>query len=224
MPEQLPDNLKRLLDQASMFHPARIWGKASQTYDTKISYRKGVVFGGSISPFFLQEREATPKMGWAEVGGTTLGRSRIILAETVPESANLNEWLTFLQTIAKEREGLFIVVTSFLHEEILSTLLINNMKNILQVVVAKHPRSEAIKKVPTTTLPTLSRLQLPIVSGVWIRKDSSVVFQDRTIENPLPTAECAVIEVGGVDINDINRRLSLLNDVIANMSAEDTRN
>jgi hypothetical protein len=163
-------------------------------------------------------------MGWAEVGGTTLGRSRIILAETVPESANLNEWLTFLQTIAKEREGLFIVVTSFLHEEILSTLLINNMKNILQVVVAKHPRSEAIKKVPTTTLPTLSRLQLPIVSGVWIRKDSSVVFQDRTIENPLPTAECAVIEVGGVDINDINRRLSLLNDVIANMSAEDTRN
>jgi hypothetical protein len=218
MPEQLPDDLKRLLDQASMFHPARIWGKASQTYDTKISYRKGVVFGGSVSPFFLQEREATPKLGWADVGGTTLGKSRIILAETVPESANLNEWLTFLQTVAKEREGLFIVVTSFLHEEILSTLLINNLKNILQVVVVKHPQSAGIKKLPTTTLPVLSRLQLPVASGAWIRKDSSIVFQDRTIENPLATIECAVIEVGGKDASDITRRVALLNDAIANMS------
>jgi hypothetical protein len=124
----------------------------------------------------------------------------------------------FLQTIAKEREGLFIAVTSFQHEEILSTLLINNLKNILQVVVVKHPQSAGIKKLPTTTLPILSRLQLPVASGVWIRKDSSIVFQDRTVENPLPTVECAVLEVGGKDANDISRRVGLLNDAIANMS------
>jgi hypothetical protein len=218
MPEQLPDDLKRLLDQASMFHPARIWGKASFTYETKISYRKGALFGGSLSPFFLQDRENTPRLAWADVGGTMLGKSRIILAETVPESANLNEWVTLLQSIAKEREGLFVVVTTFLHEEILSTLLINNLKNTIQTVVVKHPQFAGVKKLPTPTVPTLNRLQLPIASGVWIRKDASLVFQDRTIEEPLSTTECAVIEVGGKDIPDINRRLVLLNDAISNMT------
>ncbi len=200
-----------------MFHPARIWGKASYTYDTKISYRRGAVFGGSLSPFFLQEREGTPKLGWSDVGGTTLGRSRIMLAETVPESANVNEWVAFLQTIAREREGLFIVVSSFPHEEILGTLLINNLKNSLQVVVAKHPKFAGIKKIETTTLPTLNRLQLPEASAVWIRKDSSILFQDRTVENPLPATECAVIEVGGRDSLDIHRRVALLNKAISSM-------
>ena len=219
MSQDLPEDLKRFLNQATMFHPARIWAKASFTFDTKISYRKGVVLGGAYSPYFMQEREAQPRMGWNDVGGTTLAKSRLIFAESVPEYTNMGDWITFLQTIAKDREGLLIVVDSFSHEELLSTLLINNLKNMLQAVVVKQPDLPGVDRVPSTKTAILDRFQLPLASAVWIRKDSSIVFAEKTEGPPIPPVECAVIEVGGKDADDIRQRTQLLNKVIADMAA-----
>lgn len=179
-----------------------------------------MVLGGAFSPYFLQERESQLRMGWADVGGTTLGKSRMLFAESVPESANLLEWVAFLQTIAKEREGLLIGVDSFAHEEILSTLLINNLRNMLQVVVVKQPDVQGIQRAPATRFAILDRLQLPTASAVWIRKDSTIAFADKS-DNPAAIStpvECAVIEVGGYDVEDIRNRLQILNRAITEMN------
>jgi hypothetical protein len=217
MSADLPEDLKRFLNQATMFHPSRIWAKASYTYETKISYRKGTVMGGAYSPFFLQEREAQPRMGWSDVGGAILPRCRMILADSVPEYANVAEWITFLQTLAKEREGLLIVVDSFMQEEVLATLLINNVRNVLQASIVKQPDFPGTSRLPTTKAAVLDRNQLPVASAVWVRKESSLAFVEKNDGPPVPTVECAVIEVGGKDAEDIRSRLHTLQRTIAGM-------
>ncbi|HEY9684853.1 MAG TPA: hypothetical protein V6C86_24965 [Oculatellaceae cyanobacterium] len=217
MPADLPEDLKRFLNQATMFHPSRIWAKASYTYDTKISYRKGMVIGGAYSPYFLQEREAQPRMGWSDVGGAILPRSRMILADSVPEYANIAEWITFLQGLAKEREGLLVMVDNFLQEELLATLLINNVRNVLQASIVKQPDFPGSTRVPTTKAAVLDRNQLPVASAVWVRKESSLAFVEKNEGPPIPVVECAVIEVGGKDIEDIRTRLQLVQKTISGM-------
>ncbi|HEY9754503.1 MAG TPA: hypothetical protein V6C97_05060, partial [Oculatellaceae cyanobacterium] len=138
-------------------------------------------------------------------------------ADSVPEYANIAEWITFLQGLAKEREGLLVMVDSFLQEELLATLLINNVRNVLQASIVKQPDFPGSTRVPTTKAAVLDRNQLPVASAVWVRKESSLAFVEKNEGPPIPIVECAVIEVGGKDAEDIRARLQLVQKTISGM-------
>jgi len=244
MVEQLPEDLQRLLSDAreQVKDNSRVWVKSSATYASSLSICKGLLLGGSLSPFFLDKRQmsdnADAEIRWNKIAaGVSMSQSRILYLDEIAEASEqstLQSWVPILESCAKAKDGLLIVSPHFENKVLLAMLLVNNDRGRLQcVVINPGELSEAavdrlqpkggsrldnfFNKGMQTKISELNRESLLLFDQVWIRRDASVAFpiseDDKDPANILQ--DVAVIEVGGRSADDLMHRLKLVSDEIA---------
>jgi hypothetical protein len=240
MTEQLPDDLRRLLDEAraKVSDTSRIWAYSSRTYESQLFDRKGLVLGGTISPFFLMNREPDEKVTippWNGVAaGTVLSRARLLFLASAQHDSGvetLKEWVPLLETLAKANEGLLVVTNDFQNHTILDTLLVNNYKCVMDCAVVKqggisddkleklYPKVSQRKeglfrgsvKGTTQKISELAREALPLFETVWVRRDATVAIPaEGNHEWDDLLSEVALITVGGESYDDFKQRFEII--------------
>lgn len=218
--------------------PAAFWAVPSLTYDSQLVYRKGLVFGGTISPFFLMKREPAEKVvipPWSGVAaGTAVSRARLLFLASVQdasESMTLQEWVPLLEALAKAGEGLVLVTNALQNKTILAALLVNNYRSVMQCVVVTqgnmpghwldklYPkvlhRKEGLfhgsGKSTTQKVSEIEREGLPLFEEVWTRKDASVAIPrngNREWDDLL--SDVASLEVSGYNYEDYKQRFETI--------------
>jgi hypothetical protein len=242
MSEQLPDDLQALLAEAKekVSQTGRIWATRSITYKSQLRLLQGLVLGGTLSPHFTAKRQpadgAIVDSAWTIVAaGASLSSTRLIYLDEVPdasESVTLQEWVPFLESLAKANEGLCVVSPKFSNRTLLATLIVNNARGRLQCVVVEPgnlsqtvaaklhpkpgPRIEAFfNKGAPAKISEIQRESLMVFDPIWFR-DSAVAIPSpgEKDESGEFFQTCAVIEVGGRSLEDQNIRFQLLSQTI----------
>jgi hypothetical protein len=247
MAEPLTEDLRRLLDEAraKVLSSNRIWAVPSLTYETHLVFPKGLLLGGTISPYFLMKRVPSQKgyvtPPWTvTAAGASVGSARLLFLESVPdapETEALKEWIPLLESLAKAGEGLVVVTDDMANQAILSLLLINNSHSAvpcgivtrgdtpaakLETLLPKAPARKdgglfrGAAKGTTQKMLEIEREALPRSELVWIRKDASVAFPTSANHDwDDLLIEVAIISVSGSDIEDLNHRFEMVSQEIA---------
>ncbi len=186
-----------------------IWCSASETFDSHLTQRRGLLLGGALSPHFLRDATA---MWWEIPWAVRLRNCRVLVCDKAAHEP-LATWLPLMEKVAGAGEAL-LVVTETIGSELLSTFVVNAFKETLRVCVVHPGGDRAGSPVPGTRLatPPASPDQLLRIDEVWIRRTATVCFP--AVGDPLASAvqlqNFAMIETGGENHEDQYDRLRFL--------------
>jgi hypothetical protein len=206
-----PPDLVTLVSQARQVVPddRYIWCSASQTFDSHLLQRRGMLLGGALSPHFLRDANG---MWWDIPWAVRLRHCRVLVCDKAAHEP-LAAWLPLMESIAGAGEAL-LVVTETIGSELLSTFIVNAFKGTLPVCVVDPGRDRSGSRAAQTQSATLStsRDQLLRIDEVWIRRTATACFPN--VGDPLSSAGAlqnfAVIETGGENHEDQYDRLRFL--------------
>jgi hypothetical protein len=206
MNEYAPDLVELLAQARSQVRDDRqIWCTASDTFESRLLSRRGILLGGAYSPHFLRDSSPT---NWELPWTVRLRNCRITVCDGAA-SQPVSAWLPLLEAIAGAREGL-LVVTEDIERELLTTFVVNAVKGTLPVCVvrpAAGASSGARLAVPPKTPDQLIR-----IDEVWVRRSATVLLPkaDDPLANSPTLENVVVLEVGGENHEDQHHRLRLL--------------
>ncbi len=206
-----PSDLLTLISEARRLVPdeRHIWCSASETFESRIMQRRGVLLGGAVSPHFLRD---STSMSWDIPWGVRLRHCRVVVCEKAAHEP-LAAWLPLMESVAGAGEAL-LVVTETIGSELLSTFIVNAFKGTLPVCVVHPARDRSGGPAPGTRFatPPTGPDQLLRVDEVWIRRTATACFPDAG--DPLSSSAAlqnfAVIETGGENHEDQYDRLRFL--------------
>lgn len=206
-----PPDLLALIAGARQVVPddRHIWCSASDTFDSRLVQRRGVLLGGALSPHFLRDSSAiTWDMPWA----VRLRHCRVLVCDQAAHEP-VAAWLPLMESIAGAGEAL-LVVTETIGSELLSTFVVNALKGTLPVCVVQPVRDRHGNPAPGARFatPPAGPDQLVRIDEVWIRRTASACFP--AVADPLSSAAAlqnfAIIETGGENHDDQYDRLRFL--------------
>lgn len=190
-----------------------IWGRPSIGFDTTIRRVKGAVLGGSWSPRFLHKDSSRSALPWTIPWAVRLQYVRVLIFENV--TLSLNNCLPLLEEIARAGESL-LIVTEDIEPEMIAALLVNHQKGVLKCCAIRnkdrlsieHSQSQILGK-SWQYLPKKAS-ELPLVHEVCVRKEATVVLPNDPYKIVDNFGDIIMIEVGGEDYDDQQRRLRFL--------------
>ncbi|MBA3387296.1 MAG: hypothetical protein H0T95_11895 [Chthoniobacterales bacterium] len=206
-----PSDLLTLISEARRLVPddRHIWCSASETFESRIMQRRGVLLGGALSPHFLRDSTA---MSWDIPWAVRLRHCRVVVCDKAAQEP-LAAWLPLMESVAGAGEAL-LVVTETIGSELLSTFVVNAFKGTLPVCVVHPARDRSGSPAPGTQFatPPTGPDRLLRVDEVWIRRTATACFPDAG--DPLSSAAAlqnlAIIETGGENHEDQYARLRFL--------------
>jgi hypothetical protein len=206
-----PPDLLPLIAEARRLVPddRHIWCSASETFDSRLTKRRGLPLGGALSPHFLRDSTDT---NWDTPWTVRLRHCRVVICDKAAHEP-LAAWLPLMESVVAAGESL-LVVTETIDSELLATFIVNAFKGTLRVCVV-HPvrgRSGSPAAGAQFATPPPSLDQLLRIDDVWVRRTATVCFP--TSGDPLSSAaalqDFVVIETGGENHEDQHDRLRLL--------------
>jgi len=182
-----------------------IWCSASETFDSRLVQRRGVLLGGALSPHFLRDSTAT---SWDIPWAVRLRHCRVVVCDKAAHEP-LAAWLPLMESVAGAGEAL-LVVTESIGSELLSTFVVNAFKGTLPVCVVRPAGSAAAATrfgIPPTTPDQLLR-----IDEVWVRRTATACFPkaDEPLSSTAALQNFAIIETGGENHEDQYDRLRFL--------------
>ena len=186
-----------------------IWCTASETFDSRLLQRRGLLLGGAYSPHFL--READP-VSWNTPWMVRLRHCRVVVCDQAAQEP-LAAWLPLMEAVAGLREALLVVAES-VGSELLQTFVVNNFKGSLPVCVVHPGRDRSGTPSPGARFatPPTAPDQLLRIDDVWVRRTATACFP--AASDPAWSAAAlqnfAVIETGGENHEDQYDRLRFL--------------
>jgi hypothetical protein len=212
-----PADLLSLISQARKLVPdeRHIWCTASDTFDSRVVQRRGVLLGGAISPLFLRD---TGEMWSSGTPWTVrLRHSRVVLCDNNAAREPVASWIPLMEATVAAGESL-LVVTEMIDSELLHTLVVNALKATLPVCVVHPPKArgglapgmEWIGRAHSS--PPREQTRLPRIGEAWVRRTATALFPSVT-ETAVPESvqkNFAVIETGGEHHEDQQARLRFL--------------
>ena len=136
MNDRPPDLLALIADARRLVSDDRhIWCSASETFDSRITQRRGVLLGGAYSPHFLRDSTA---MSWDIPWAVRLRHCRVIVCQKAAQEP-VAAWLPLMESVAGAGESLLVVADTIGTEQ-LQTFVVNAFKGTLPVCVV-HPAS-----------------------------------------------------------------------------------
>jgi hypothetical protein len=206
MNEYAPD-LLALLSHARSLVPddRRIWCSTSDTFDSRLQQRRGILLGGAFSPHFLRDATA---LGWEVPWLVRLRHCRVAICDRAAEQT-VAAWLPLMEAIAGAGEAL-LVVTETIDPELLSTLAVNAFKGTLRVCVAR-PASGAASGARLSAPPKAPD-QLMRIDDVLVRRTATVLFPatGEPLANSSALENIVVVETGGENHEDQRDRMRFL--------------
>jgi hypothetical protein len=206
MNEYAPD-LVGLVSNARRMVPddRRIWCLASDTFDSRLQQRRGILLGGAYSPHFLRD---STEMRWEVPWTVRLRHCRVAICDKAADKP-FATWLPLLEAIAGAGESL-LVVTETIDSELLSTLVVNAFKGTLPVCVVR-PASGSAPGARLSTPPATAD-QLLRIDEVWVRRTATVLFPKagEPLASSPAVEDFVFIETGGENHEDQHDRLRLL--------------
>jgi hypothetical protein len=206
-----PPDLLPLIAEARRLVPddRHIWCSASETFDSRLTQRRGLLLGGAFSPHFLRDSTAT---NWDIPWTVRLRHCRVVVCDKAAHEP-VAAWLPLMESVARAGEAL-LIVTETIDSELLATFTVNAFKGTLSVCVvhpvrghSDNPAAGAQFATPPTGLDQLLR-----IDDVWVRRTSTAFFP--AVGDPLSSAaalqDFVVIETGGEDHEDQHDRLRFL--------------
>lgn len=209
--ESPPSDLVTLLSEARQLvsDDRYIWCTVSDTFQSRIVCRGGLLLGGAYSPHFL--RDTTPG-SWDIPLTMQLRHCRVIVCSEAGQQP-LAAWLPLMEAIAGSGESL-LVVTETIDAELLKTFVVNTFKGSLRVCVC-HPLRDRSGNAPPGSrfaVPPASPDQLLRIDDVLVRRTATACFP--AVNEPLASAGAlqnfVVIETGGEDHEDQFSRIRFL--------------
>jgi hypothetical protein len=205
-----PDLLQLISEARRLVSDDRlIWCAASETFDSHLTQRRGLLLGGAFSPHFLRDSTET---SWDVPWTMRLRHCRVVICDNAAQQS-LTAWLPLMEAVAGAGESL-LVVTETIDSELLATFVVNAFKGTLRVCVV-HPvsgRSDKSAAGAQFTTPPTNLDQLLRIDDVWVRRTATVCFP--AAGDPLASAaalqDFVVIETGGENHDDQFDRLRLL--------------
>jgi hypothetical protein len=186
-----------------------IWCSASETFDSRLTQRRGLLLGGALSPHFLRDSTA---MCWDTPWTVRLRHCRVVVRDKAAHQP-LAAWLPLMESVARAGESL-LVVTETIDAELLATFIVNAFKGTLPVCAVYPVRGRSGSPAPGTQFatPPAGVDQLLRIDDVWIRRTATVCFP--AAGDPLSSAgalqDFGVIETGGENHEDQFDRLRVL--------------
>ncbi len=203
-----PSDLLSLIAEARHLVPddRHIWCTASETFDSSIVQKRGLLLGGAYSPHFLRDSTA---MCWDMPWTVRLRHCRVIVCGKAGQEP-VAAWLPLMESVAAAGESL-LVVTEMIDSELLTTFVVNAFKGTLPVCVAHPPRDHQGSPAAGAQFATPPHAadQLLRIDEVWVRRTATACFPNSS--DPLSSAAAlqnfAVIETGGENHEDQYDRL-----------------
>ena len=206
-----PPDLLTLISQARQLVPddRHIWCTASETFDSRLTQRRGLLLGGAYSPHFLRDSTA---ISWDMPWAVRLRHCRVLVCDQAAQQP-LTAWLPLMEAVAGTREAL-LVVTETIGSELLSTFVVNAIKQTLPVCVV-HPMRDRSGSAASGTrfeTPPASPDQLLRIDEVWVRRTATACFPDATdpVWSAAALQDFVIIETGGENHEDQSGRLRFL--------------
>jgi hypothetical protein len=209
---QRPTDLLTLIAAARQGVPddRYIWCSASETFDSRVVQRRGLLLGGAISPHFLRDASA---MSWDIPWAVRLRHCRMLICDKAAAHEPVTEWLPLMESIAGAGEAL-LVVTETIGSELLSTFIVNATKGTLPVCVVHPGRDRSGNRGSVTPPATLraARDELLRIDEVWIRRTATACFPNATdsLSSAGVLQNFTIIETGGENHEDQFDRLRFL--------------
>src|SRR4051794_39996013 len=102
-----PSDLLSLISEARRLAPddRHIWCSASETFDSRLTQRRGLLLGGAFSPHFLRDSTAT---SWDTPWTVRLRDCRVVVCDKAAHEP-LAAWLPLMESIAGAGESLLVV-------------------------------------------------------------------------------------------------------------------
>jgi hypothetical protein len=190
----------------------RIWCTASDTFESRLQQRRGILLGGAFSPHFL--RDAT-EARWETPWQVRLRHCRIAVCDNNAATQPLATWLPLLEATAGAGEAL-LVVTESIDSELLITMAVNAWKSTLPVCVVRPIRDRSASSGTRLSTPPATQDQLMRVDEVWVRRTATVLFpkSGELLASAPAMEEIVVIETGGENHeNQIDRLRYLMREL-----------
>jgi len=206
-----PADLLTLIAEARRLVPddRHIWCTASETFDSRLIQRRGLLLGGAISPHFLRDATA---MWWETPWAVRLRNCRVLVCDKAADEP-LAAWLPLMESVAGASEAL-LVVTETIDSELLSTFVVNALNGTLRVCVARPLEDRSGNPAPGTRFatPPPGPDQLPRIDEVWVRRTATACFPktDEPLASAAALQNFVVIETGGENHEDQYDRLRFL--------------
>jgi hypothetical protein len=204
-----PPDLLALISDARRIVPddRHIWCSASDTFDSRLVQRRGLLLGGAISPHFLRDAAAE---SWDTPWSIRLRHCRVVVCDEAAQEP-LAVWLPLMEALVASGESL-LVVTEMIDAELLQTFVVNTFKGSLRVCVVQPTATRESARGTRFATPPGDPNQLPRVDDVWVRRSATACFP--TAGDPAwPAAalqNIAIIETGGENHDDQIDRLRFL--------------
>jgi hypothetical protein len=202
-------DLLPLLAEARRLVPddRHIWCSPSDSFDSRLTQRRGLLLGGAFSPHFLRDSTAT---NWDTPWTVRLRHCRVVVCGKAAHEP-LATWLPLMEGVVAAGESL-LVVTETIGSELLATFIVNAFKGTLRVCVVHPRRSGNPAAGAQFATPPAGIDQLLRIDDVWVRRTATVCFP--MTGDPLSSAaalqDFVVIETGGENHEDQHDRLRFL--------------
>ncbi len=202
-------DLLPLLAEARRLVPddRHIWCSASDTFDSRLIKRRGLLLGGALSPHFLRDSTAT---NWDTPWTVRLRHCRVVVCDKAAHEP-VAAWLPLMESAVAAGESL-LVVTETIDSELLATFTVNALKGTLRVCVVQPRRSGNPAAGAQFAKPPTGLDQLLCIDDVWVRRTATACFP--LAGDPLSSAaalqDFVVIETGGENHEDQHDRLRFL--------------
>ena len=170
-----PPDLLPLISEARRLVPddRHIWCSASETFDSRLIQRRGLLLGGALSPHFLRDSTA---MSWDTPWTVRFRHCRVVVCDKAAHEP-VAAWLPLMESVAGAGESL-LVVTETIDSELLATFVVNAFKGTLPVCVV-HPvrgRSGSAAAGAQFATPPTGLDQLLRIDDVWVRRTATACF------------------------------------------------
>ncbi len=206
-----PPDLVPLITEARGRVPddRHIWCLTSETFDSRLTERRGLLLGGAFSPHFLHD--STP-MSWGTPWTVRLRHCRVMICDQAAHEP-LATWLPLMESVAAAGESL-LVVTETIDSELLATFVVNACKGTLPVCAVHPVRGRSGNPVAGAQFATPPEVpdQLLRIDDVWVRRTATVCFPAAgdALSSAAALQNFVVIETGGENHDDQFDRLRFL--------------
>jgi len=203
------NDLLALLSDARRLAPddRHIWCSTSETFDSRLVPRRGLLLGGALSPHFLRD---SSELAWDIPWLVRLRYCRVLVCDKAAHEP-LAAWLPLMEKIAGAGESL-LVVTDTIGSELLQTFVVNAFKGTLPVCVVQPAPDRSPAPGAQFATPPAGPDQLLRIDEVWVRRTATACFPNTN--DPAWSAAAlqnfTVIETGGENHEDQFDRLRFL--------------
>lgn len=222
--------------------PDCIWYKPALGFVSNVTFKKGLVLGGTHSPLYIMKEPSGVPL-WTKVPYVFWASSvRILVSETITSS--VNNWLPFMESLAQLGESLVIITPGIENDELLTVFIVNTHKSTLRVcpILPQKPYLDNLESfaeqladlqqinprfakkilpfIRTGEAPAKDiREYLPIIENIWIRTYASVAFPKSEETRGSLLHDIAIINVGGDNYDEQQEKLCVLAQTIDSISS-----